>query len=55
VSVPGKVGLMVILVAGGLGFIIALAGSPGIGSSSREVIHVSVVAINEVEINPAPR
>lgn len=45
-SVSGRMGLMVILGAGGLGFIIALAGSPGIAPPKGEVVHVSVVVLN---------
>lgn len=46
-SVSGKTGLMIILAAGALGFIIALAGSPGIRSPGGEVIYVSVFVTNE--------
>ena len=45
-TVSGKMGLLVILLAGGLGFIIALAGSPGIAPPEGKVVYVSVVAIN---------
>jgi hypothetical protein len=49
-SVSGRTGLMIILAAAALGFFIALAGSPGIGSVSAaedEVVYVSVVAVNQ--------
>lgn len=51
-SVPGKVGLTIVLVAGGLGFIIALAGSPGIPSPNGNVVYVSVTVTNEQAETP---
>jgi hypothetical protein len=53
VSVSGKTSLMIILAAGGVGFFIALAGSPGIGSLQRsEVVYVSVVTVNQQAEEP---
>jgi hypothetical protein len=49
-SVSGKTSLMIILAAGGLGFFVALAGSPGIGSvraAEGEVVYVSLVEVNQ--------
>lgn len=52
-SVSGKTGLMIILAAGGLGFIIALAGSPGIGSIEKdEVVYFSLVVVNQQAEEP---
>lgn len=55
-SVSGRTGLLVILAAGGLGFFIALAGSPGVGSArgaaGNETVYVSIVEINQQAEQP---